>query len=346
VNAGTDETAAPWLAFHIFYAANSNPMLVEGVGPVIARLREQGLLARWFFIRYWMEGPHVRLRVLPKNRLVAAEVRAQVEEALDGFLRRRPALYEADRDMSGELYKRMYLAEYSEEQWNAQYGADGEMPYRDNNRFYEFPYDREYDRYGGPAGMELSEWHFEKSSDIVLRSVAATNVHVRTVLLGQTAQLDMALCYAFLHDEPAVAQFLENYRHFWETSYQEPSTDQHATFERSFTRMRPRLEERLARIRATVRDPDDTAATALEREWAAHCVELRDRATALTEAGRLSFRRGPVSDPAVALPILLSSFVHMTANRIGASILDEIYLSFVNRLAMLSMAGQDSAVAA
>lgn len=330
-----------WMAFHIFYAANSNPMLIEGIRPLIARLRERDLIARWFFIRYWMEGPHVRLRVLPKSTAVAAEVRAEVQEALAAFLRRRPALYEADRDMSGELYKNMYLAEYSQEQWDAQYGADGEMPYRDNNQFYDFEYEREYDRYGGPAGMELSEWHFEKSSDIVLRSIASTNVHVRTVLLGQTAQLDMALCYAFLRDEESIAQFLENYRHFWETSYQEPSTTQHAGFERSFNRMRERLEERLARIRGTVRDPGYAGATALEREWAAHCVELRDRAVALTEAGLLTFKRGPVTDPDVALPILLSSFVHMTANRIGSSILDEIYLSFVNRLAMLSMAEQE-----
>jgi len=213
------ETDAEWMAFHVFYAANSNPMLVEGIGPVIARLREQGLIARWFFIRYWMEGPHVRLRVLPASGSVAAEVRAQVEAALREFLRRRPALYEADRDISGDMYKRMYLAEYSQEQWDAEYGADGVMPYRDNNAFYDFAYEPEYDRYGGPAGLALSEWHFEKSSDIVLRLIETTNVHVRTVLLGQTAQLDMALCYAFLRDERAIGVFLENYRAFWENQF-------------------------------------------------------------------------------------------------------------------------------
>ena len=54
-----------WLSFHVFYAANSNPILVEGVTPVIRRLRAEGLIERWFFIRYWLEGPHVRLRVHP-----------------------------------------------------------------------------------------------------------------------------------------------------------------------------------------------------------------------------------------------------------------------------------------
>jgi len=325
-----------WLSFHVFYAANAGPILVEGVTPVIDRLRATGRIERWFFIRYWLEGPHVRLRVLPARAEDAPHVRTEVLAALEAVLARRPALYETDRDASGELFKRMYLAEYSEEQWNAAYGADGEMPYRANNSVHEVPYDQELDRYGGPAGMALSEWHFERSSDLVLRLLATGNTHLRTVLLGQTAQLCMALCSAFLPDEAAVAVFLDNYRTFWETSYQEPSTGQHETFDRSFERMRDRLEERLLRVRAAVRDPG--TAVGLERAWAEHCLALRDRATELALAGELSFRDGPVTDPAVALPILLSSYVHMTANRLGASILDEIYLAYVNRRAVLGLA--------
>lgn len=324
-----------WLSFHVFYAANSNPVLVEGVAPLIERLRSEGLIERWFFIRYWLEGPHVRLRVLPARAEDTERVRAEVRTALEAILARRPALYEADRDSSADLFKRMYLAEYSEEQWNAQYGADGQMPYRDNNSFHEIAYEQELDRYGGPAGMALSEWHFERSSDVTLRLLATGNMHMRTVLLGQTAQLDMALCFAFLPDEAAVGEFLTNYRVFWETSYQEPSTEQHASFERSFERMRDRLRERLTRIQAAVRDP--STAVGLEREWAEHCVELRDRAVDLARNGELSFRQGPVTDPAVALPILLSSYIHMTANRLGGSILDEIYLAYVNRLAVLEL---------
>lgn len=322
-----------WQSFHVFYAANANPILVEGVAPLVRSLRERGLVDRWFFIRYWLEGPHVRLRVLPARDADPERVRTEVRTALEAVLTRRPALYEADRDDSGELFKRMYLAEYSEEQWNAEYGEDGEMPYRDNNTVHENAYRQELDRYGGPAGMALSEWHFERSSDLVLRLLATGNMHLRTVLLGQTAQLGMALCFAFLPDDAAVAGFLENYRVFWETSYQEPSTEQHEAFDRGFARMRDRLRDRLSAVRAAVRDP--AGATGVEREWAEHCRELAARAADLTRAGELSFRDGPVTDPAVALPILLSSYVHMTANRLGASILDEIYLAYVNSRAVL-----------
>jgi hypothetical protein len=49
----------------------------------------------------------------------------------------------------------------------------------------------------------------------------------------------------------------------------------------------------------------------------------------LADSGNLSFRDGPVRDPRAALAIVLSSYVHMTNNRLGVSILDEIYLSYV-----------------
>ncbi|PZH16293.1 lantibiotic biosynthesis protein [Streptomyces sp. NTH33] len=318
-----------WISLHTFYAANANPVLVECVGPLVESLRKRGLLRKWFFIRYWLEGPHIRLRLLPTDPSHADEVREIAEDALTAFLRRRPALYEEDRDNSRDLYRNLFLAEYSQERWDELYGSDGEMPFRENNSVALIPYEREYDRYGGPAGMPLSESHFERSSDLVLDLLATTNVHVRTVLLGQAAQLTMALCFTFLPDDDAVAEFLVRYRTMWETSYQESSQDQHGKFDRSYERMRERLVQRLRHIRDSRRDNPAAAPTESERSWLAHCAELRDSVVSLAEAGSLTFRDGKAADPAAALAILLSSYVHMTNNRIGISILDEIYLSYV-----------------
>jgi thiopeptide-type bacteriocin biosynthesis protein len=318
-----------WVSLHVFYAANANPVLVHCVRPLVSRLRERGLLRSWFFIRYWMEGPHVRLRLLPADASVAAEVTVTAREALEGYLRERPALYEEDRNASGDLYKNMFLAEYSEERWNELYGADGTMPFRDNNSVALIPYERELDRYGGPAGMELAEWHFQESSETVMALLGTTNVHVRTVLLGQAAQLTAGLCLTFLRDEEAVARFLVRYRTMWETSYQEPSESQHERFDRSYERMKGRLVSRLRHVRDSARGDSSASPTPLERSWLAHCAELRDKAQALADSGNLSFRDGPVRDPRAALAIVLSSYVHMTNNRLGVSILDEIYLSYV-----------------
>ncbi|MEU1689065.1 thiopeptide-type bacteriocin biosynthesis protein [Micromonospora sp. NPDC005707] len=329
-----------WLSVHVFYASNANPMLVEGVRPLVDELRAEGLISRYFFIKYWMEGPHVRLRVLPAPGADPAVVRARVDEAIAAFLRRRPALYEVDSDGLGDLYKQMFLAEYGRERWDEEYGPDGVMPMRANNSWHHIPYEREYGRYGGPAGMELAEWHFEHSSDVVLDLLATTNVHVRPVLLGLSAQLTMMMCAVFLTDDRRIAEFLDEYRRFWEVSYSEPSDDYHASFDNSYRRMDAALRDRLTQIRNGARDHADVRPGGVEGRWSAHCRELRDRVVAATERGELVFQRGgaeptEVRDLDAALPILLSSYVHMTNNRLGVSILDEIYLSYVLRTALL-----------
>ncbi|MET7969455.1 thiopeptide-type bacteriocin biosynthesis protein [Micromonospora sp. NPDC005305] len=329
-----------WLSVHVFYASNANPMLVEGVRPLVDELRAEGLISRYFFIKYWMEGPHVRLRVLPAPGADPAVVKARVDEAIAAFLRRRPALYEVDSEGLGDLYKQMFLAEYGRERWDEEYGPDGVMPMRANNSWHHIPYEREYGRYGGPAGMELAEWHFEHSSDVVLDLLATTNVHVRPVLLGLSAQLTMMMCAVFLTDDERIAGFLDEYRRFWEVSYSEPSDDYHASFDNSYRRMDAALRDRLAQIRAAAREHADVRPGGVEGRWSAHCRELRDRVVAATERGDLVFQRGgaeptEVRDLDAALPILLSSYVHMTNNRLGVSILDEIYLSYVLRTALL-----------
>lgn len=331
-----------WLSLHVFYAANANPVLVHCVRPLVARLREQGLLRSWFFIRYWLEGPHVRLRLLPADASVTADVDRIARAALQQYLRERPALYEEDRDASGELYKNMFLAEYSEERWNELYGADGAMPFQDNNSVVPVPYERELDRYGGPAGMELAEWHFQESSETVMTLLDTTNVHVRTVLLGQAAQLTAGLCFALLRDDEAVARFLDRYRTMWETSYQEPSDSQHERFDRSYERMKDRLVPRLVHVRDNALDDPAASPNPLERSWLAHCGELRDKVLHLAGEGSLTFRDGPVRDPQTALAIVLSSYVHMTNNRLGVSILDEIYLSYVICRALSDMVPREA----
>jgi thiopeptide-type bacteriocin biosynthesis protein len=324
-----DRNDDEWVSLHLFYAANANPVLVECVAPLVAELRAQGLIRKWFFIRYWLEGPHVRLRLLPADRARTAEVARIAEEAVAAFLARRPALYEEDRDRSGELYKGMFLAEYGEERWNETYGPDGVMPFRENNSVARISYERELDRYGGPAAMALAESHFERSSDLVLTLLATANVHVRTVLLGQAAQLTMALCFALLRDDQAVADFLVRYRTMWETSYQESSEEQHERFDRSYERMRDRFVQRLRHIRGSALGDPSAVPTPLEQSWLTHCAALRDSVLDLSERGALAFRDGAAPGPEAALAIVLSSYVHMTTHRLGASILDEIYLSYV-----------------
>ncbi|WBQ05865.1 thiopeptide-type bacteriocin biosynthesis protein [Kribbella sp. CA-293567] len=334
-----------WVALHVFYASDANPILVEAVRPLVAELRRDELIDRWFFIKYWMEGPHLRVRFRPARPELREEVTKRATAAIEAFLARRPALYDTDVDGLGDIYKKMYVAEYGEERFVEEYGVDGAMPFRPNNSVALLPYEQEFDRYGGPAGMELGEWHFEASSDLVAKLLATSNTHVRPVLLGLATQLSLLTAYSFLETDEAVRRFFQRYRSFWETSYQEPSDDYHESFDKSYALTRDSLSERVDRIRTVSTGDSAQQLSGIERIWLTHCRELRARVDA--EAGQLLFPsrtggtgREPIADPEARAAVLLSSYVHMTNNRLGVAILDEIYLSYLIERALEPVAAE------
>ena len=332
-----------WVALHVFYASDANPILVEAVRPLVAELRRDELIDRWFFIKYWMEGPHLRVRFRPSRPEVKAEVTSRATAAIEAFLARRPALYDTDIDGLGDIYKKMYVAEYGEQRFIEEYGVDGVMPFRPNNSVALMPYEQEFDRYGGPVGMELAEWHFQASSDLVAKLLATSNTHVRPVLLGLATQLSLMTAYTFLETDEKVRRFFQRYRSFWETSYQEPSDDYHGSFDKSFELTKASLTERIDRIRAISGGDAGQELSGIERTWLTHCRELRDRVNEQADQLLFPSRTGgtgkePIADPEGRAAVLLSSYIHMTNNRFGVAILDEIYLSYLIERALESVA--------
>src|SRR3954464_10964046 len=79
-----------WQAIHIFYAASPQPLLVECIAPLVQELTASGLIRGHFFINYWLEGPHVRLRLRPATAAATAEVRDRAAAAIAVFLQQRP----------------------------------------------------------------------------------------------------------------------------------------------------------------------------------------------------------------------------------------------------------------
>lgn len=324
-----------WVALHVFYASDANPILVEAVRPLVEELRAEGKISGWFFIKYWLEGPHLRVRLRPSEAGLRQEVTERARRVLEDFLRRRPALYDTDTDGLADLYQRMFVAEYGAERWEAEYGEAGAIPIRPNNSVAVLPYERELDRYGGPVGIEIAEWHFEHSSDMVAHLLAGSNTHVRPVLLGLAAQLSLMTAYTFLGEDAAVRRFFQRYRAFWESSYDEPSDEHQGSFDKSFERTRATLTARIDRIRAITGHEPGAARSRIEQTWLEHCAELHRRVLDAAGRGELVFGErsasgpAPIEDPEALAAVLLSSYIHMTNNRLGVAILDEVYLSYL-----------------
>jgi hypothetical protein len=326
--------AGDWQAVHIHYAANPQPMLVSCIRPLLSELHGDGLLAGHFFINYWLEGPHVRLRLRPARPEDTAEVRRRAEAALDAFLRRRPALYHVEATYLDQLYDTLFDMEVEDIDRSKHVGPDGTMLLRPNNSYVWVPYEPEYGKYGGPAGVALAEWHFQHSSDLVVEAVRTLNLHLRTVMLGTAAQLMMVLSACFLPDREELAEYLDGYHVFWQRAFSGTDLVGPADYGESFA-VTPALRDRFALVR------DAVASGRLDRlpgylaGWARHGHALRDHVVRLASAGDLVFRSWDgtrderVTEPREALLRLLSPYLHMTNNRLHVTIRDEAYLSFL-----------------
>jgi hypothetical protein len=331
-----DATAGPgaWQAFHIFYAASPAPLLLQCVEPLVDALTGQGLLSGHFFINYWLEGPHVRLRLRPSSPEAAGPVREQAEQAVAAFLRKRPALYEVPPGYLDDYYDKLFDREYTPDQRERLMGPEGTMRLRPNNSFSAEPYEPEYAKYGGPAGVALAEWHFRHSSELVLTANRTLNLHLRTVALGFSAQLMMVMSGCLVGDEDLLRDFFERYHAFWNSASTTPGAGDAEGFERAYGAAGASLAPRFRSILAAVAQDDFGALPGTLRRWAEHCRELRDRVQELTRRGELLFDGPegsggvPVTDPALTVPRLLVPYLHMTNNRLSMTIQDEAYLAY------------------
>src|SRR5262245_49726704 len=80
---------APWHCVHIHYEGPKEPLLIECIGPLIDAARTRGL-ARWFFLRYWKGGSHVRVR-LQFSPGAPADAWEAFVDGVHAYLREKPS---------------------------------------------------------------------------------------------------------------------------------------------------------------------------------------------------------------------------------------------------------------
>ncbi|RIV40365.1 thiopeptide-type bacteriocin biosynthesis protein [Micromonospora radicis] len=330
-----DVAAGHWQAIHIYYAANPQPLIVQCVHPLISGLEADGLITGHFFINYWLEGPHVRLRLKPATVAATPEVKRRAEAAITEYLRVRPALYQVDAGFLEEFYNSLFDMEFSVDEKTRYLRGDGRMNLRENNTYSYEPYEPEYGKYGGEAGIALAEWHFAHSSRMVTTAIRTKNLHLRTVLLGTAAQLMMVMSACFLPDTDDLVDYLNRYHTFWRAAFPDTNYAGAEEYQQQYAATGPEIGRRFAAIRHSLRTTGGQDLPGLLRDWAEHCLELRHRAADLAERGQLVFRswdgtRDEIpTDPRTALPLLLSPYMHMTNNRLHVTITDEAYLSYL-----------------
>lgn len=343
-----------WVAYHIFYPASPRPVILDCIRPLVESLREDDLIDGYFFINYWLEGGHIRLRLRPAQLALKSQVCDRATEAISAFLTRRPSLYDYDITPLQQMYDAMFVQEFTEAERRLLYNGASRMPIRDGNSFDRFAYEPEYAKYGGLQGIRLAERHFEFSSDLVIDLLGSTNSHMRSVLLGTSIQLMYVILTSFLPSAIDQQRFLHDYHEFWARSADGNAPQGRAMMTEQYGVVGEKLSVQLKSIDALIAAPDTGAESSLGR-WAEHCSGLASEVRNLAKVGGLMFPQRDkwttdgsslvrsehldfVADPDSALGMLLFPFMHMTNNRLSISNLDEAYLS---KLLLMAISDDD-----
>ena len=124
--------------------------LREVVGPAV---RDAGMWDRFFFLRYWQGGPHIRLRIDTADEDAAERVRHTLVSAMPSFTAEQAEEYQQQVSHQAEL---------------ATLEGEQPVPARAAGTVEPAVYSPEYAKYGGTEGVRVAEELFRATSAAVL----------------------------------------------------------------------------------------------------------------------------------------------------------------------------------
>ena len=283
-----------WLSFHLFYHASRDLPLLELVEPLAGELWHDGLVRRFFFIRYELGGPHLRLRFQPADQegaLLATE--RKVEERVREFLERRPSRESVGEEKIRRRNKNILAND-----------GDAEDVLYPDNTLLAFPPIFEEERYGGPGLLPLSLDFFNLSSLAAFDFVARYRDEPRSRRL--TGALRALLAQATGH-----AQAMDDLKRL-------------VMYAEIWSRGTASLF--LDRADAAYAKQPDAYRQVVRRALEAVLDSPTDEGGVPLVAGAVGLSREVASASAEHRREIANSQLHMSANRMGLANAEEVYL--------------------
>ncbi|MGB8955822.1 MAG: lantibiotic dehydratase C-terminal domain-containing protein [Tumebacillaceae bacterium] len=147
-----------WLSFRVnYHDPNKNPLLMDGVLPVVQSLQEQGVVGNFYFLRHWLRGPHLRLNLECAYGLFEQSIRPLVLEQIGAYLAAHPSATLSEEELlpqHRELAKMEMI-------------TDPLSPFSPNNTVEEVPYQNVSAL--GAEGTRLQELYNVSTSGLLVR---------------------------------------------------------------------------------------------------------------------------------------------------------------------------------
>ncbi|HEU0015334.1 MAG TPA: thiopeptide-type bacteriocin biosynthesis protein [Longimicrobium sp.] len=301
-----------WLSAYLFftgwiYAPECDRIVVDVVEPFVRRCQREGWIDQHFFIRYSEHGPHVRLRLHGDAKTLQETV--------------WPALLEDVREHSGEVETTVPV--------------DAKPPfYRPGEplrvtHVAQVPYEPEIDRYGGPHAIFVAERVFQVSSEAAY-ALTQKMGRERSSRLGKGLLTMVVLNHLFNQTRERGANFAQVYGVSYLRTV-ERDEDQRGerleAFGAGFDKQAETLGEYVQDVWERMDQGEELSET-LDR-YHDGLRACHDELRTLCEEGRVILGGQPVEDWDRVVMSIVPSYTHMMNNRLGVTLQEESYLSYL-----------------
>lgn len=306
-----------WMAFHLFYHGDRGLATREMVRPLVDRLAEEGLVDRFFLIRYPLGGPHLRLRFRPagddgnrRDPALRNRLKAEVEQAAERLFADHPS--EEDADL--EAIRRDNEIIVSKDP------SESRLEIYPNHSCIEFDFEPEVERYGGPELLRASLDFFAVSTRRALDFALTHGERPRSKQLPAMFCLLARQAWGFARDTDELVDLLA---YPMDVLRSEPD---HPLVERG-----DRVFEAQSEVFCKLLSGELEALVGAEPAIGEGAID--EGSTSEPDSGRLLAEGARWLSEAIAgadparRRVIGSSQMHMTANRLGLKNPEELYLS-------------------
>lgn len=288
-----------WYCWHIFYYDDLNKVIKKHISEIntyVKELIEDEI--RWFYIRYWQGGQHIRYRVMLEDD----EQAIRVEERLRLIAKNNLSKAKVD-----------YNKLINEQKIFSKLEGEKEVEIQLDNSVIRFEYEREYFKYGGKEGIEISETHFMNSSDFAQSILYKTDKKGEIFVVALECMLSYFLLLGIKKDE--IINGLRRYSNIW-IDFLGLSIDKvQKVFDKKYKNQCELFNK------YTSYYIENQKSNLFEEEHDLWIKNLKETFSELEKKfGAINYKNAKVLT-------VISNFIHVDNNRLGVIPIEEVYIS-------------------
>jgi thiopeptide-type bacteriocin biosynthesis protein len=317
-----DVSSGDWLAAYLYYAEPWEEFLRDAVKPFVEDILRRKLVQQFFFIRYWERGPHIRLRFKGEGGILSQKVKPKL---------------------------RAYFNKYFADHPHDRFEPPDSYTWLPNHSIQFVDYEPEVERYGGAKGIRIAEKQFEASSRAALSIISESTNWTYEKAMGAAIQLHLSFAHAFAMDLSGAWAFFDYiFKGWFSAAYgyvpkiaadelRKCKEETLKAFEENFIKQQTVLVPFHQTFWQALNQQAEFEQSWLN-QWLRQMQIVYKQLKKAQEQNRLVFPKWFKANPELvttksseALWPPLSSFVHMTNNRLGILNRDEGYLGYLTK---------------